>query len=98
MAWQIIIDQDRDRDKHVRMLAILRNREQISHDEQELIAKYGKGTYVAYFGGKEVDHGVSLEELRERLMAEYSEGVKSMAIEKLGEPKTTDAKQKATDH
>ncbi len=84
MAWRISIDQESDKDMVARVLAIAANKKKIEEDRKELIAKYGRNAYVAYFGGKEIDHDNSVEALGKRLAEKYPEKIKSMAVERVG--------------
>jgi hypothetical protein len=84
MAWRISIDQESDKDMVARTFAIASNKAKIEEDREALAAKYGNDTYVAYFGGKEIDHDKSIEALRKRLAERYPEKIKSMAVERVG--------------
>lgn len=84
-VWRIHIDQNREKDFDARMHAILLNRSRIQRDRASLIGKYGEDEYVAYFGGKLIDHDKNVLALAKRLEASFPEKRKSMAVGLLGD-------------
>ncbi|MDE1855490.1 MAG: hypothetical protein KGH57_04205 [Candidatus Micrarchaeota archaeon] len=84
MAWWLRIDQKSDKEMVARAFSILRNRRCIEEERASLISRLGKDEYVAYFGGRLVDHDKDLDALSGRLAKKYPEQRKSMAVERLG--------------
>ena len=90
-AWKIIIDQPSDKVMLGRAFSIARNRAWAKENRQELIAKFGEGTYLAVSRESVIDSDRDMGALAKRLRRDYPEEMKSMAIEFLGEEKTSES-------